>query len=127
MEKELAQKSGGSLKSSRGGKKARATATGLTVPRYFTTLAGAGPGGSASAGTGGLARVWCRDGFPDHGSFRDELTSLASPQLLLDAIAARERTVPDQWNVQVQASIQRAPSSIAATLLATASERLLWP
>jgi nickel-dependent lactate racemase len=48
----------------------------------------------------------CRDGFPAHGSFREELTSLASPQLLLDAIAARERTVPDQWNVQVQASIQ---------------------
>jgi nickel-dependent lactate racemase len=48
----------------------------------------------------------CRDGFPDHGSFRDELTSLASPQLLLDAISAREQTVPDQWNVQVQASIQ---------------------
>jgi nickel-dependent lactate racemase len=48
----------------------------------------------------------CRDGFPAHGSFREELTSLASPQLLLDAIAARERTFPDQWNVQVQASIQ---------------------
>jgi ribonucleoside-diphosphate reductase alpha chain len=38
MEKELAQKSGGSLKGTKGGKKARATATGLTVPRYFTTV-----------------------------------------------------------------------------------------
>ena len=48
----------------------------------------------------------CRDGFPDHGSFREELTSCASPQLLLQAIATRERTVPDQWIVQVQASIR---------------------
>jgi nickel-dependent lactate racemase len=53
-----------------------------------------------------LCAAECRDGFPDHGSFRDELTSQASPQLLLDAIAARAQTVPDQWNVQVQASIQ---------------------
>jgi nickel-dependent lactate racemase len=57
----------------------------------------------------------CRDGFPDHGSFRDELTALASPQLLLDAIAAREQTVPDQWNVQVQASIQAAARVVMHT------------
>jgi nickel-dependent lactate racemase len=47
----------------------------------------------------------CRDGFPDHGSFRDELTSLASPQLLLDAISAREQTVPDQWKIQANARV----------------------
>ena len=57
----------------------------------------------------------CRDGFPDHGSFRDELTALASPQLLLDAIAAREQTVPDQWNVQVQASIQSSARVVMHT------------
>ena len=48
----------------------------------------------------------CRDGFPDHGSYRDELTTLASPQLLLDAIHNREQTVADQWQIQIQASIQ---------------------
>lgn len=48
----------------------------------------------------------CRDGFPDHGSFREVLASEPSPQALLDAIARRERTLPDQWQVQVQAKIQ---------------------
>jgi nickel-dependent lactate racemase len=48
----------------------------------------------------------CRDGFPDHGSYRDVLTSQPSPAALLEAIRARPRTVPDQWQVQVQARIQ---------------------
>jgi nickel-dependent lactate racemase len=48
----------------------------------------------------------CRDGFPDHGSYREVLASEPSPQALLDAISAREDTVPDQWQVQVQAKIQ---------------------
>ena len=48
----------------------------------------------------------CRDGFPDHGSYRSVLRSAASPQALLDEIAGREVTVPDQWQVQIQAQIQ---------------------
>src|SRR4051794_14343668 len=48
----------------------------------------------------------CRDGFPDHGSYREVLASEPSPQALLATIAARERTVPDQWQVQVQAKVQ---------------------
>jgi lactate racemase len=48
----------------------------------------------------------CADGFPDHGSYREVLTSAASPEELLDVIAAREVTVPDQWQVQIQARIQ---------------------
>jgi nickel-dependent lactate racemase len=48
----------------------------------------------------------CVDGFPDHGSYREVLTSAASPQELLDSISAREVTVPDQWQVQIQARIQ---------------------
>ncbi len=47
----------------------------------------------------------CRDGFPDHGSFREVLASADSPAALLDTIAARPRTVPDQWQVQVLARI----------------------
>src|SRR5215210_8119116 len=47
----------------------------------------------------------CRDGFPEHGSYREELTS-GSPEQLLAEIAGRERTVPDQWQVQIQAKIQ---------------------
>ncbi|WP_228084304.1 hypothetical protein [Streptomyces profundus] len=48
----------------------------------------------------------CRDGFPDHGSYRDVLTSAPSPQALLSSIRARPETVPDQWQVQIQARIQ---------------------
>jgi nickel-dependent lactate racemase len=47
----------------------------------------------------------CRDGLPDHGSFREVLASERTPQRLLAAIAARERTVPDQWQVQVLARV----------------------
>jgi nickel-dependent lactate racemase len=48
----------------------------------------------------------CRDGFPDHGSYREVLSSAPSPQALLDAIQARPETIADQWQVQVQAKIQ---------------------
>jgi nickel-dependent lactate racemase len=48
----------------------------------------------------------CRDGFPDHGSYREVLRSAASPQALLADISARAVTVPDQWQVQIQAQIQ---------------------
>ncbi|MEV7805534.1 nickel-dependent lactate racemase [Microbispora sp. NPDC088329] len=49
----------------------------------------------------------CRDGFPDHGSYRDILTSAASPDALFEEISRRTETVPDQWQVQIQARIQR--------------------
>ena len=48
----------------------------------------------------------CRDGFPDHGSYREVLASAPSPRALFDAISARSETVPDQWQVQIQARIQ---------------------
>jgi nickel-dependent lactate racemase len=48
----------------------------------------------------------CRDGYPDHGSYRDVLRSADSPQALLDDIAGRAVTIPDQWQVQIQAQIQ---------------------
>lgn len=48
----------------------------------------------------------CRDGFPDHGSYREVLASAPSPRALFDAISARVETVPDQWQVQIQARIQ---------------------
>ncbi|WSD65705.1 hypothetical protein OIE69_02080 [Actinacidiphila glaucinigra] len=48
----------------------------------------------------------CRDGFPDHGSYRRVLASAPSPQALVDEISARTETIPDQWQVQIQARIQ---------------------
>jgi lactate racemase len=48
----------------------------------------------------------CRDGFPDHGSYRSSLVAAESPQALLDQIAAADTTSPDQWQLQIQARIQ---------------------
>ncbi|MET8765213.1 nickel-dependent lactate racemase [Lentzea sp. NPDC004782] len=50
----------------------------------------------------------CRDGFPDHGSYRSVLASADSPAALFADISARTVTVPDQWQVQIQARIQAA-------------------
>jgi nickel-dependent lactate racemase len=59
----------------------------------------------------------CRDGFPDHGSYREVLASAASPQELLRTIQARSagETVPDQWQVQIQARIQSGADVVMAT------------
>jgi len=73
------------------------------------------PGGSI------LCVAECADGFPDHGSYREVLSSAASPAALLAQIAARPVTVPDQWQVQVQAKIQvLADVSVAAAGLTAA-------
>jgi lactate racemase len=48
----------------------------------------------------------CRDGYPDHGSYREVLRSAASPRALLAEITGRAETIPDQWQVQIQAQIQ---------------------
>lgn len=48
----------------------------------------------------------CRDGFPDHGSYRQLLGSERSPKALLESIEGAAKTVPDQWQVQIQAKIQ---------------------
>ncbi|GGU54421.1 nickel-dependent lactate racemase [Lentzea flava] len=50
----------------------------------------------------------CRDGFPDHGSYRAVLASAGSPAELFESISARTVTEPDQWQVQIQARIQSA-------------------
>jgi lactate racemase len=57
----------------------------------------------------------CRDGFPDHGSYRSELTSAPSPAALLRAIEERAETVPDQWQIQIQARIQVATRVVMHT------------
>jgi nickel-dependent lactate racemase len=57
----------------------------------------------------------CRDGFPDHGLYRKTLESAGSPQALLAEIASRSVTVPDQWQIQIQAKIQSANRVIMHT------------
>ena len=48
----------------------------------------------------------CRDGFPDHGSYREVLASAESPKALFEDISQRAETIPDQWQAQIQASLQ---------------------
>jgi nickel-dependent lactate racemase len=74
------------------------------------------PGGSI------LCVSECADGFPDHGSYRAVLSSAASPSKLLAQIADRAVTVPDQWQVQVQAKIQVLAEVSVATGGLTASD-----
>ena len=47
----------------------------------------------------------CRDGFPDFGGYRALLTEAVSPEAPFVWRAGR-RTVPDQWQVQLQARVQ---------------------
>jgi nickel-dependent lactate racemase len=58
------------------------------------------PGGSI------ICAAECRDGFPDHGSYRSLLASAASPAALLRSIESSLTTTPDQWQAQIQARIQ---------------------
>jgi lactate racemase len=67
----------------------------------------------------------CRDGFPDHGSYRQVLASADSPRALLDEIEGRAITVPDQWQVQIQAGIlTRARVAMYSTYLSEDDVRL---
>ena len=47
-----------------------------------------------------------RDGLPAHGSYGAVLASQPTPAALLAMINAPGYSVPDQWQVQVQAQIQ---------------------
>jgi nickel-dependent lactate racemase len=64
----------------------------------------------------------CRDGFPAHGSYQEVLSSADSPEALLAEIAGRPRTVPDQWQVQVQAKIQSLARVVVKTDFLSADE-----
>ncbi|SVC46232.1 uncharacterized protein METZ01_LOCUS299086, partial [marine metagenome] len=48
----------------------------------------------------------CSDGIPNHGSYGEILKSQASPQSLIDMIESSDYQKHDQWQVQIQASIQ---------------------
>ena len=48
----------------------------------------------------------CCDGLPAHGSYGDILASQPSPSHLLAMIKSPGYSVPDQWQVQIQAQVQ---------------------
>ena len=47
----------------------------------------------------------CRDGFPDHGKYKDLLKNGTSAQSILDSILYSDKVIQDQWQVQIQAQI----------------------
>ncbi len=49
----------------------------------------------------------CEDGLPDHGQYATLLAQAGSPQAFLDRMAQPGFSAPDQWQVQIQAQIQR--------------------
>ena len=57
----------------------------------------------------------CRDGLPSHGSYGAVLSSAPSPAALLEMISAPGYSVPDQWQVQVQAQIQTKADVLVKT------------
>jgi nickel-dependent lactate racemase len=54
-----------------------------------------------------VAASECWDGIPDHGEYKDLLFAAASPEALLARINAPGFQMPDQWEAQIQAMIQR--------------------
>ena len=57
----------------------------------------------------------CRDGLPAHGSYGAVLASQPSPTALLAMITAPGYSVPDQWQVQIQAQIQTKAEVLVKT------------
>jgi nickel-dependent lactate racemase len=54
-----------------------------------------------------VAAAECWDGIPDHGAYKELLLSAGSPDALLARIHAPGFRMPDQWQAQIQAMIQR--------------------
>jgi nickel-dependent lactate racemase len=49
----------------------------------------------------------CSDGLPEHGGYGGLLRGVGGPEAFLRALARQDVAVHDQWQVQVQAQIQR--------------------
>ena len=49
----------------------------------------------------------CADGLPDHGQYASLLAEAGSPDAILEMLARPGFSVQDQWQVQIQAAIQK--------------------
>lgn len=54
-----------------------------------------------------LVAAACEDGLPDHGLYADLLKKAGTPEQALAMIAAPDFEAQDQWQVQIQAQIQK--------------------
>ncbi len=57
----------------------------------------------------------CRDGLPSHGSYGEVLASQPSPEKLLAMITSPGYSIPDQWQVQIQAQLQMKATVMVKT------------
>jgi nickel-dependent lactate racemase len=57
----------------------------------------------------------CRDGLPSHGSYGEVLASQPSPEKLLAMITSPGYSIPDQWQVQIQAQVQMKATVMVKT------------
>ena len=57
----------------------------------------------------------CSDGLPSHGEYRELLGARDTPEALLEMICAAGHNRHDQWEVQVQAQIQRRAKVLLKT------------
>jgi nickel-dependent lactate racemase len=69
----------------------------------------------------------CSDGLPEHGSYKDLLREAAGPSEFLERLGRQAAARHDQWQVQVQALIQRrARVLVRAGGLAPEQVRAAW-
>ena len=57
----------------------------------------------------------CSDGIPDHGEYKELLSSASSPNELIEMIRAPGHNRHDQWQVQIQAQIQQRAEILLRT------------
>ena len=57
----------------------------------------------------------CCDGLPSHGSYGEVLASQPSPEKLLAMITSPGYSIPDQWQVQIQAQLQMKETVMVKT------------
>jgi nickel-dependent lactate racemase len=64
----------------------------------------------------------CRDGLPAGSAYAQLLSGAPSPAALAERLLASSQTAPDQWQVQIQARIQREARVVVKTDGVTAEE-----
>ncbi len=65
----------------------------------------------------------CREGVPESSPFHRLLTSAPSPQALVERLNATAETLPEQWQVQIQAQIQTRARVLLKSCLPDATVR----
>ena len=90
----------------------------------YQTVKGIAAGATVVADGGTiLCAAECRDGLPDEGTYARLLRGAPSIQAAADDVLAATRTIPDGWQVQVQARVQARARVLLHSKLAPADVR----